>query len=221
MRYSDRLRSLLNAPEKKLLAKLSSPVKIQDYLDALPINFELDGETYMSVRRTISCGTAHCFEGALFAAAALSYHGQRPLLLDLRTVKYDEDHVVALFRRDGAWGAISKTNHAILRYRDPVYRSVRELAISYFHEYFQWDDKRLGQGQKTLREYSNPIDLSKWAPEKWVTAGEELFWLVEAIDGARHFPLVPKKNLKHLRPASKFEMRTHETIEWKPKKKLR
>src|SRR3990167_915161 len=112
--YAERVRSLLTSAERRLFQKLNTPQKIQDYLDALPVNFERKGETYMSPRRVVRATTAHCFEGALFAAAVLAYHGQKPLLLDFRTIPSDEDHVVALFKQYSYWGAISKTNHAIL-----------------------------------------------------------------------------------------------------------
>ena len=207
--YAERVRSLLTSAERRLFQKLNTPQKIQDYLDALPVNFERKGETYMSPRRVVRATTAHCFEGALFAAAVLAYHGQKPLLLDFRTIPTDEDHVVALFKQNGFWGAISKTNHAILRYREPVYASVRELAMSYFHEYLMWD------GRKSLRAYSKPFDLSKYAPERWITADEELFWLVEALDKSRHFPIVPKKNLRLLRRAYPIELQAMKLIEWK------
>ena len=205
--YSDTIKAALTPLERKFFQKLNTPQKIQDYLDSLPINFEKRGETYMSPRRTIAAKTAHCFEGALLAAAALAYHKQKPLLLDLKTAPTDQDHVVALFKQNGYWGAISKTNHAVLRYRDPIYKTVRELALSYFHEYF------LKSGQKTLRSYSAPFDLSKYGTG-WITAGEELFDMVQALDESRHFPLVPKKNLKRLRKASQFEVETVEAREW-------
>ncbi len=182
-------------------------------MDTLPINFEVDCETYMSPRRVIREKTAHCFEGALFAAAALAYHGQKPLLLDLRTERFDDDHVVALFKKDGRWGAISKTNHATLRYRDPIYKDVRELAMSYFHEYF-WPD-----GRKTLRKFSLPFDLSKFPPESWVTAEENLFALVEALDSSRHIKIAPANVLKSLRRATKFEIETTAAVEWSDPRK--
>ena len=213
--YADRLKSVLAPKERRLFDKLSTPQKIQDYLDTLPINFERKSETYMSPSRVVRAKTAHCFEGALFAAAVLAYHGQKPLLLDFRTIPSDEDHVVALFKQYSYWGAISKTNHAILRYREPVYASVRELAMSYFHEYLMWD------GRKSLRAYSKPFDLSKYAPERWITSDEELFWLVEALDKSRHFPIVHKKNLRLLRKVSKIESRVTDRVEWKPPKKRR
>ncbi len=111
---------------------------------------------------------AYCFEGAVLAAAALAYHGRPPLLLDLQTTNDDQDHVLALFKEDGLWGAISKTNNPVLRWRDPVYRSVRELAMSYFHEYFLYKS-----GEKTLRAYSKAFDLSRFDPKEWVVARRE------------------------------------------------
>jgi len=206
--YRDLLKKILTPAERKIFAKLTTPQKIQDYLDTLPINFELSGETYMSPRRVMRTKTAHCFEGALFAAAALAYHGQEPLLMDFQTVPEDEDHVVAIFQRSGRWGAISKTNHAILRYRDPVYGSPRELAMSFFHEYLEWN------GKKSLRNYSKPYDLSQFAPEKWVTEEEDLVWLVDVLDESKHFPIAPKKNLKLLRRAAPVELRAMKTTEW-------
>src|SRR3989344_6839668 len=126
MTHRDTLKVALSPIERKIFARLNSARKIQDYLDTISINFEIKKETYMSPRRVIREKTAHCFEGALFACAALAYHGKKPLLLDLVTIDRDEDHVVALFKENGLWGAISKTNHPILRYRDPVYKSIPE-----------------------------------------------------------------------------------------------
>ncbi len=137
------------------LRKLRTPAQIQDFLNRLPFNFEKHGQTHNSVAVALKKKKAHCFEGALIAATALQMQGWRPLLLDLKTVQPDFDHVVALFKEGKYWGAISKTNHNVLRYRDPIYLSVRELAMSYFNEYF------LANGKKTLRKYSKPFDLSR------------------------------------------------------------
>ena len=205
----DTLRSLLSPHERRLFERLTSPQLIQDYLDRLPINFELHHETYMSPRRVIRSKTAHCFEGALFAATVLMYHGQRPLLMDLRTTKSDQDHVVALYRFNGYWGAISKTNHASLRYRDPLYQNIRELALSYAHEYF------LSNGKKTFRAYSCVFDVSPYALHTWLTAEDELVWLVDALDNARHFPIAPKKNMRKLRNVSPLERTVGERTEWR------
>ncbi len=213
-RYRDRLRKLLTPGERRLLQELSTPQKIQSHLDTLPVNFEMAGETYMSARRILAARTAHCFEGALLAAAALACHGEKPLLMDFQTTTEDEDHILALFTRNGFWGAISKTNHAILRYRDPVYRTPRELAMSYFHEY------HLESGNKTLRAFSTPFDLSRFAPEKWVTAEGELQWLADALDSCRHFPAVPDQNRSLLRKTSQLERQMLALKEWPdPRKK--
>ena len=209
MRYADRLRAILTQDEHKVFRGLNSPKKIQDFLDSLPINFELAGETYMSPRRVLATRTAHCFEGALLAAAALAYHGGKPHLLDLRTSPNDEDHVITVFKENGRWGAISKTNHVMLRYRDPVFKTPRELAMSYFNEY------SLADGSKNLREYSDPIDLSKYAPEKWVIAKSDLHWLVDKTDSCRHYPVAPRKNIRRLRKTDNIERKILEMTEWK------
>lgn len=190
----------------KTLWRLDTPEKIQDYLNKLPFNFEKRRETYRSVKKTLEAGEAHCFEGALVAAAALQMQGQKPLLLDIRTVgNIDSDHVVALFRKGKLWGAISKTNHPVLRYREPVYKSVRELAMSYFHEYF------LNDGTKTMRSFSKPFDLSK-AKLDWVSSEQDLFELVDALDTWPHEEVVPKGH--KLRKAEKIEIKAGKLVEW-------
>lgn len=189
----------LNASEKQLFKKLSTPAKIQDFLNSIPYNNGPD--TCMSPRRVLAKQRAHCIEGAYLAAAVLWYHGERPLLLDLRSTKHDLDHVVALFKRDGYWGAISKTNHAVLRYREPVYATIRELALSYFHEYF------LDDGTKTLREYSIPFDLKKFGTN-WITDTEELWEIGAALDDAPHSAILPRTmSPKALRKADHVEIK--------------
>jgi len=206
--YAKKVRSVLSRAEAKIFRTLSSPRKIQDFVDSLAINMELGARTYMSPRRVLSTGEAHCVEGALLAAAACAFHGERPLLLDFQAAYDDEDHVVALFRLNRHWGAISKTNHPGLRYRDPIHPSTHSLAASYFHEYYLWD------GRKSLRSFSRPFDLSRYAPESWITADEELDWLVHALDASTHVPIVPPGNLPGLRPATAFEIRASSAVEW-------
>jgi len=201
--------SQLTKKELGLLKKLSTPAKIQDFLDTLPFNFEKNGETYMSPRRTLEAGKAHCLEGALVASLALWMHGQEPLILDLKAHTSDVDHVVALYKINGYWGAISKTNHAVLRFRDPIYKTVRELATSYFHEYFL--NKT---GKKTLRGFSKPFNLKKLG-FSWVTAEDELWNIPEVLDSLPHIPYFPKQNKKYIRPADKIERKAGEIIEWK------
>jgi hypothetical protein len=155
---------------RNLLRKLSTPEKIQKYLDELPYNKEKDGETCRSPRLAIEYNTAHCFEGALLAAAALRANGLPPLILDLESVR-DDDHVIAVYRANGCWGAIAKSNYAGLRFRSPVYRTLRELAISYFEHYYNL------KGEKTLRAYSRPVNLMRFDRINWMTSDEPL-WLI-------------------------------------------
>lgn len=199
----------LNLDELSLLRSLSSPIKIQDYLDSLPINFEKRGETYYSPRKVMREQKAHCFEGALLAATALWIAGEKPLLLDLKSGPGDSDHVVALYKRNGYWGAISKTNHATLRFRDPVYKNVRELAASYFHEYFL--NKT---GIKTLKSYAGPFSLQKHGTN-WITSEEDLDYLVEALDDSPHFALFPSENERYVRKADSMERAAGALTEWK------
>ena len=116
----------LNEKEMKILKKLNTPKKIQDFLDKIPINFEEDGkDTCMSPRVVLRKGKAHCIEGAIFAALCLKLNGEKPLLVDLTATPKDFDDVICVFQRNGFWGSISKTNHAVLRYREPIYKSIR------------------------------------------------------------------------------------------------
>jgi hypothetical protein len=162
-----------------LLRKLSTPEKIQKYLDDLPYNMEKDGDTCRSPRLVMEYSTAHCFEGALLGAAALRAHGHPPLILDLEAVR-DVDHVIAVYRSNGCWGAIGKSNYAGLRFRSPVYRTLRELALSYFEHYYNL------KGEKTLRAYSRPVNLGRFDSINWMTAGEPLWAIAEYLCTIKH-----------------------------------
>ncbi len=203
-----------NTLELKILHKLNTPQKIQDYLNKLAINFDKDGDTSRSPREVLRLGKAHCLEGALLAATALWYHGHPPLLLDLVTTKNDDDHVVALFKDRGYWGAISKTNHAVLRYREPVYKTVRELTMSYFHEYF------LDSGQKTLRKFSRPFDLSKIKNKDWLISSEDLWDINNALDDSFHYNILTPGQIKKLRKAEPIEIAAGKLVEWKAPRKV-
>ena len=146
----------------------------------------------------------------MLAAAILEFYGHKPLLVDLRSVKpADDDHVVAVFKQFGCFGAISKTNHAVLRYREPIYKSIRELALSYFHEYF------LKNGQKTLREYSEVFDLSRFDYLDWRTSAENLFEIPHALDKIKHYKILNPAQIKNLRRADRIEIKAGELVEWK------
>jgi hypothetical protein len=202
----------LTHAESSVLIRLSTPAKIQGFLDALPANFEIGGQTCLSVREVLRQRRAHCLEGAMLAACALWMHGEPPLLLDLRAER-DYDHVVALFRRGGAWGAISKTNPPVLRWRDPVYRSLRELAMSYLHEYAN------ERAQKTLRSYSRPFDLRALDPKVWVTNGKNCWEVGEAVDDIRHYRLVTKRQARMLRLRDTLERKAGALLEHRPPRK--
>ena len=190
----------LTPAEFALLRRLDTPRRIQGFVYGLKQNFELGGETCLTVREVLRTRRAHCIEGAMLAACALWVNGEPPLLLDMRAV-HDFDHVVALYRRHGLWGAISKTNGIFLRSRDPVYRDLRELAMSYFHEYAN------RRNDKTLREYSVPYDLRRMDPHVWIS-GEKGAWPVAAaLDDIRHFRLVAGRHLRLVSRRDPFERR--------------
>jgi hypothetical protein len=198
----------LTRDEFAVLERLDTPQKIQAYVYGLRQNFELSGDTCRPVRQVLRHGSAHCIEGAMLAAAALWIHGEPPLLMDMRAVR-DFDHVVTLFRRRGRWGAISKTNGFGLRWRDPVYRTLRELAISYFHEYTNKRD------HKTLREYSVPYDLRRLDPGIWVHGAKNAWLVAEELDRLRHFPLVDGHHLKSVLRRDPFERRVGAQLQYR------
>lgn len=193
--------------EHALFKKLNTPQKIQDYLLTLSFNFETKGETLLSPRMLISTKTAHCLEGALFAAAALLYHGQKAVLLDLQPNFNSDDsgHAVALFKVGNNYGAISKTNHGVLRFRDAVYKSPRELAMSYFHEYI------LPDGRKNLFSFT-VLDLSK-VKQNWITDMEDVWYIEEKLAKKAYTSLLPTKDFK-LRKADPIEINIGNVVEW-------
>ena len=206
--YRIRLRRLLTPAERRLFARLDTPQKIQTYIDRLPANFEPDGDTVMSPRRMMRQRVAHCAEGAMFAAAVLIYHGTPTWLMDIQALPSDQDHIVTLFTQRGLWGAISKTNHAVLRWRDPIYRSGRELAMTYAHEYC------LNGGKKSMQAFSKPFSLERFAPERWLTAPEELDWLMVKVDESPHVPLAPNHALRRRRRMARVELKSQDVTEW-------
>jgi hypothetical protein len=172
-----------NASERAVFRRLTTPEKIQRFLDDLPYNKELHGATCRSPRAVLRDRTAHCMEGATFAAAALRMIGHPPLLFDLEAVR-DDDHVLAIFRLRGHWGALAKSNYSGLRYREPVYRTLRELAMSYFEHYYNL--KR----EKTLRNYSRPVNLRRFDAMGWMTSDEDIWEVPEYLTTISHTPLL-------------------------------
>ena len=199
--------------ENILFRKLDTPGKVQDFLNGLRFNFEKDknGKTVGMLKSpifTLREGNAHCFEGALLGAYILSLHGFTPYLMHLKTTKGDYDHVIVPFKVGKFWGALSKTNHAVLRYREPIYKNIRELALSYFHEYF------LNDGRKTLRQYSKLLNLNTFE-KNWPILEGNLWGIDQELDKIKHYDIVPKSYLKKLRRAEKIEIKAGRILEWK------
>jgi len=186
--------------ELAVLRRLRSPGRIQDFLDGLAYRTE---DLPACPRRVLAERRAHCFDGALFAAAALRLSGHRPLLVDLQAVR-DDDHVLAVYRDRGRWGAVAKSNFSGLRFRDPIFRDLRELAASYFEDYFNL------KGEKTLRNYSVPFDLSRFDRLGWTFDETHLPAIAGRLDGSRHFPLLRPRGERALRrvDARSFEAGT-------------
>ena len=174
----------LTSAEKRALRGLKTPERIQRFLDTeIGYNKEPDGETIRSPRRVLRDRVAHCLEGALLAAAALRVLGYPPLLLDLEAVR-DDDHVLAVFKQHNRWGAIAKSNYAGLRFREPVYRTLRELVMSYFEHYFNLDR------EKTLRKYSRPVNLTRFDRLDWMTSETDLWPIADHLVEIPHTPLL-------------------------------
>ncbi len=197
-----------NKAELAQISKLDTPAKVQDLLNSLKFNFEKHGETLKSPLFTLREGNAHCMEGALLGAYVLSLNGFPPLIMHLQSTKEDYDHVIAPFKKDGLWGALSKTNHAVLRYREPVYRNIRELVMSYFHEYFLNSN-----GAKTLRRYSVPLNLNTFEKD-WPILDGNLWAIDEELDKIKHYDVLPKKLIKKLRPADDVEIQAGKVVEY-------
>ncbi len=197
MKKFDNTKVGLTDRELAILERLDSPSKIQEYISNIPHNFEPHGDSCMSVREVLRINRALCMEGALVAALAFWVHGERPLILDL-SAEHDDDHVVTLYKRDGLWGACSKSNHPYVRFRDPIYRTVRELVMSYVHEYYN------AKGEKTLRSYGAPLPLTRFKHSEWIT-GTDAWPVAQALCLVPHFSLMSKKQAEHLRPIDPIE----------------
>ncbi|HEY4053058.1 MAG TPA: hypothetical protein VGL74_04910 [Terriglobales bacterium] len=169
--------------ELRKLRSFKNPHGIQRYLDAQPYHL---ADTAWSPRRVLRENTSHCFEGALFAAAALRANGYTPLIIDLEA-EHDTDHVIAVFKQRGHWGALGKSNYTGCRYREPVYRTLRELAMSYFEVYFNL------RRERSLRTFSNPVNLARFDRMNWMTTDRPLWFVAEYLFTIRHFPLMTRQ----------------------------
>ena len=182
--------------ELRRLRALKTPYLIQRLLEDMPYHH---ANTAWSPRTVLREDSAHCLEGAIFAAAALRVNGFKPLLWDLEAVR-DTDHVLAIYQYDGHWGSIAKSNFAGLRFREPVYRSLRELAMSYFDNYYNL------LGERTLRAFSQPVDLSRFDRLEWMTTEKPVWFIAEHLCHVSHTPLISKQQEKRL---TRLDKRAH------------
>jgi hypothetical protein len=180
--------------EAAFLRRLTPAWRIQRFLDEA--DYDVRGEGCRSPRRVLRERKVQCMDGALFAAAALRLQGHPPLIVDLEGV-WDSDHVLAVWREDGCWGAIARSNYSGLRFREPIHRTIRELAASYVEAYFNL------RRQKTLRRYSRPVNLSRFDARAWMTAEEDLWYVPEHLVHVRHYGLLTKAQEKRLGPVDR------------------
>lgn len=181
----------LTPSEHKLIRTLTTPFKIQTFLDSVPYSGE---ERYRAPLTFLRDRTGHCFDGATFAAAMLQRLGQRPLLVDLIPNNRDDDHMLALFKCAGHWGAVAKSNFAGLRYREPIYRSLRELVMSYFNDYFN------NVGEKTLRGYTTPLNLNTFDSQHWLTDDVTMDRIADRLGEIKQFKILTPAMVKTLSP---------------------
>jgi len=187
MRNSESADSFAPAELRKLRS-LKDPHGIQHFLDCMPYHL---ADTAWAPRRVLREQTAHCFEGAIFAAAALRANGYPPLIFDLEA-EHDTDHVVAIYQVDGHWGAIAKSNFTGCRYREPVYRSLRELALSYFDVYFNL------RRERSLRRFSCPVNLARFDSLSWMTTDKPIWFIANYLFDVRHYPLITRTQARRL-----------------------
>jgi hypothetical protein len=181
----------LTKSERRILGRLTTPSNIQTFLDELAYSIE---ETYRCPLRVLRDRVAHCYDGALFAAAMLRRLGQPPLILEMLPNHRDDDHLLALFKRDGHWGAVGKSNFVGLRFREPVYRTLRELIMSYFEQFYNVER------EKTLRGYTLPLNLKAFDRRGWMVKDEPLDWIAEKLDRMKRVRLLTPRMVKRLSP---------------------
>lgn len=184
----------LDAQERKIFDSLKTPAAIQCFLDhEIAYNQEPNGHTCYSPRLVLRNRLAHCMEGALIAALALEHLGYPPLLMDMEAVR-DSDHVIAVYRVRGFWGAVAKSDYSGLRSREPVYRTLRELVMSYFEHYYN------PEGEKTLRTYSRPVNLRRFDKLDWVTREADVWEIPNYLCEIPHRPILKRGMERRIAP---------------------
>jgi hypothetical protein len=182
---------VLTKPERQVMAQLTTPSRIQAFLDEFPYSVE---SSYRCPLRVFRERIAHCFDGALFAAAALRRLGYPPLVLNMLPNDRDDDHILALYRRDRYWGAVAKSNFVGLRFREPIYRTLRELVMSYFEQFYNVER------EKTLRSYTVPLNLKAFDRFNWMTSDEPLERIGHRLDEIRKVRVLTRRMIPGLSP---------------------
>jgi hypothetical protein len=180
---------MLTKTEIRIFTKLKSPFKIQEFLDSIPYS---DEERYRCPRSVLQDRRAHCYDGAVFAASALQMIGYPPLLVEILPNDRDDDHILAVFRQRNRWGAIAKSNFVGLRYREPVYRDMRELIMSYFESYFNV------AGERTLIGYTAPLNLNRFNKLKWLVNDKAMDIIAKGLDGNRKYKVLTQAMARQL-----------------------
>lgn len=181
---------MLTGSERRLLARLSCPVRIQAFLDDLTYSHE---DSYRCPLRVLRDRKAHCYDGAVFAAAALARLGYPPLVVNLfPKTRDDDEHLLAIYRQHGAWGAVAKSNFVGLRFREPIHRTLRELVISYFEHYYNL------AREKTLRSYTRPLNLTAFDRQQWLTRDETMDLIADRLSAMRRMPLMERSMIAGL-----------------------
>ncbi|MCX6749623.1 MAG: hypothetical protein NTW17_02665 [Candidatus Pacearchaeota archaeon] len=191
--------------EQRVILRLNSPAKVQDFLDSLEYTLGVDGEPYFSPRRVLAERTADCLEGAIFAAAALRFHGRRPMIFYISSVN-DHDHVIALFKNKNHWGAISQSKYTGMGYREPIHRSLRELTLSYFESYFNFES------EKTARGYSRPVDLSRFDDLNWMTTAGPVKFIEDYLNSISFTAMLTPGMIKGLRGVTPLMLEAGELL---------
>ena len=188
----------LTPSQRDQVASLTSPALIQAFLDETPYSAE---DCYRSPLSVLRDRKAHCFDGAVFAAAMLRRLGHKPLIVDLLPNERDDDHMLALFRVEGHLGAVAKSNFSGLRYREPIFRTLRELVLSYFEDYFN------AAGEKTLRAYTVSLNLGRFDKQDWLTRDEAMDTIAEALDHIRKVPVLTPRMEARLLPVDPLALK--------------
>jgi hypothetical protein len=189
MEFEYRLDQHLTKSERRILSRLTTPSKIQTFLDDLEYSTE---EIYRCPLRVLRERVAHCYDGALFAAAMLRRIGYPPLILEMLPNRRDDDHLLALFKKENHWGAVGKSNFVGLRFREPVYRTVHELVMSYFEQFYNLER------EKTLRAYTVPLNLQSFDRHGWMIKDEPLYWIAKKLDRTRRVRVLTPRMVRNL-----------------------